>query len=139
MGGFAPEQLFCARVPLQTELASDGRVNSNARRVAAKPALHPLVTGHFAGLTADEVIARLEGARIANAHVNTMQDMWAHPQLQARGRWVDVATPTGACRRCFRPACPTASTPAWTRWPRLGNALAHCGRNWASRRPRSTA
>jgi len=87
--------LFCAKVLLQPALANDERFNSNARRVAAKPALHQLITDHFASLTIDEVIARLEDAQIANAHVNTMQDVWAHPQLKARGRWVDVATPNG--------------------------------------------
>ena len=87
--------LFCAKVLLQPALANDERFNSNARRVAAKPALHQLITEHFASLTIDEVIARLEDAQIANAHVNTMQDVWAHPQLKARGRWVDVATPNG--------------------------------------------
>lgn len=87
--------MFCAKVLLQPALANDERFNSNARRVAAKPALHQLITDHFASLTIDEVIARLEDAQIANAHVNTMQDVWAHPQLKARGRWVDVATPNG--------------------------------------------
>lgn len=88
-------QNFCAKVLLQPALANDERFNSNARRVAAKPALHRLITEHFASLVIDEVIARLEDAQIANAHVNTMQDLWAHPQLKARSRWVDVTTPNG--------------------------------------------
>tara|TARA_B110000259_G_scaffold88651_1_gene103111 strand:- start:3002 stop:4192 length:1191 start_codon:yes stop_codon:yes gene_type:complete len=88
-------QNFCAKVLLQPALANDERFNSNARRVAAKPALHRLITEHFASLGIDEVIARLEDAQIANAHVNTMQDLWAHPQLKARSRWVDVTTPNG--------------------------------------------
>ena len=41
----------------------------------------------FAGLTGAEVVQRLEAAQIANAQVNTMADVWAHPQLQARDRW----------------------------------------------------
>ena len=136
MDGFAPEQLFCARVPLQTELASDERVNSNARRVAAKPALHPLVTGHFAGLTTDEVIARLEGARIANAHVNTMQDMWAHPQLKpAAGgsTWPRQRARAGAAsarhaRRLRRPD--GRGGRAWaTHWPTAGGTGLHAGRD----------
>ena len=88
-------QNFCAKVLLQPALANDERFNSNARRVAAKPALHRLITEHFASLDIDEVIARLEDAQIANAHVNTMQVLWAHPQLKARSRWVDVTTPNG--------------------------------------------
>ncbi|MBU6494748.1 MAG: CoA transferase, partial [Burkholderiales bacterium] len=42
-----------------------------------------------------QAIARLEAARIANAHVNTMHDVWTHPQLAARGRWQTVASPAG--------------------------------------------
>jgi itaconate CoA-transferase len=32
---------------------------------------------------------------VAHAGVNTMADVWAHPQLAARGRWHEVATPAG--------------------------------------------
>jgi crotonobetainyl-CoA:carnitine CoA-transferase CaiB-like acyl-CoA transferase len=46
-------------------------------------------------LTAEEVIARLEAAQIANAHMNAVGDMWAHPQLQARGRYQRVSSPVG--------------------------------------------
>ena len=113
-------QEFCAKVLLQPELASDERFNSNARRVAAKPALHQLITGHFAGLTIDEVIARLEGARIANAQVNTMQDVWAHPQLQARGRWVDVATPNGRVPALLPPGMPDSFDARMDAVPALG-------------------
>jgi itaconate CoA-transferase len=41
------------------------------------------------------VAQRLEGAGIANAQVNTMAEVWAHPQLRARGRWTEVDTPKG--------------------------------------------
>ncbi len=46
-------------------------------------------------MTQTEVIARLDKAKIANASVNEMTDVWNHPQLQARQRWVDVDTPIG--------------------------------------------
>ena len=113
-------QLFCAKVLLQPELASDERFNSNARRVAAKPALHQIITGHFAGLTIDAVIARLEDAQIANAHLNTMQDVWAHPQLQARGRWVDVATPNGRVPALLPPGVPASFDARMDAVPALG-------------------
>ena len=41
------------------------------------------------------MIERLEKAKIANASVNEMQDVWHHPQLQARHRWTEVETPIG--------------------------------------------
>ena len=46
-------------------------------------------------LTGAQVVERLELAQIANARVNTMQDVWAHPQLKARGRWTEVGSPKG--------------------------------------------
>jgi len=49
----------------------------------------------FAGLTSAQVIERLDTAQIANARVNTMADVWDHPQLKARGRFVRVGSPAG--------------------------------------------
>ena len=49
----------------------------------------------FATLTAAQVVERLEQAQIANAQVNTMAEVWAHPQLKARGRWTEVGSPQG--------------------------------------------
>ena len=47
-----------------------------------------------ARLTA-QVLAKLDEAQIANARMNSMAGVWAHPQLQARERWRTVATPAG--------------------------------------------
>ena len=86
---------FCAMVLRQPELTLDERFSSNSRRVANKPELTAIILQVFAALTAEQVVERLEEARIANANVSTMADVWAHPQLQARGRWTQVGTPAG--------------------------------------------
>ena len=88
-------QVFCDKVLRQPELARDARFETNAKRSAARPDLQALIEGEFAKLSAEQVIARLEDAQIANAQVNTMADVWAHPQLAARQRWVEVNTPAG--------------------------------------------
>ncbi|MGE5117612.1 MAG: CaiB/BaiF CoA transferase family protein [Betaproteobacteria bacterium] len=88
-------QVFCAQVLQRPELANDERFASNARRVAARDELKRLIVGAFAALTAEQVVARLDAAQIANARVNAMPDVWAHPQLVARDRWREVATPAG--------------------------------------------
>jgi crotonobetainyl-CoA:carnitine CoA-transferase CaiB-like acyl-CoA transferase len=49
----------------------------------------------FSHMTAEQVVQRLEEAKIANANVNTMADVWHHPQLAARERWRTVASPVG--------------------------------------------
>ncbi len=113
-------QGFCASVLRRPELAGDDCFNSNAKRVAAKPALQKIITDTFASLGIDDVVARLEEAQIANARVNTMRDVWAHPQLKARERWVSVATPNGAMPALLPPGMPESFEPRMDAVPALG-------------------
>lgn len=99
---------FCAQVLQQPALATDARFDANAKRTAARAELKALIEQAFAALSAAQVVARLDAAGIANAQVNTMADVWAHPQLQARKRWVDVATPTGPVPALLPPGCSDA-------------------------------
>jgi itaconate CoA-transferase len=87
--------LFCEKVLLRPELAADPRYASNAKRTEARQELRALIVDTFASLTAEQVIERLDSAQIANAHMNSMHDLWQHAQLKARARWVDVGTPAG--------------------------------------------
>jgi itaconate CoA-transferase len=86
---------FCSEVLRRPDLRADPRFASNSRRSAARAELHGIIAGTFAPLTADEVMARLDAAQIANASMNDMHDVWAHPQLKARNRWTEVATQAG--------------------------------------------
>jgi itaconate CoA-transferase len=86
---------FCQLVLRRPELATDPRFTGNANRVAERDALRQLIVDAFASLTAPQVLERLDAAKIANARVNTMHDVWEHPQLAARGRWREVGTPAG--------------------------------------------
>jgi itaconate CoA-transferase len=87
--------VFCEKVLEHPELAADPRFSTNVRRSNARADLKAIVVEAFALLTAEQVIARLEAAHIANAHVNDMHDVWAHQQLQARSRWVEIGSPAG--------------------------------------------
>src|SRR5256885_13756921 len=60
--------------------------------------MHAEVEKVFSNLSTDKVIERLEAAEIANAKLNDMDGFWNHPQLQARGRWAQVASPAGPVR-----------------------------------------
>ena len=111
---------FCERVLLRPDLARDERFATNSRRSAARDALRDLIHGAFAGLTAHEVVARLDAAQIANARVNAMRDVWAHPQLAARGRWRDVETPAGTIPALLPPGSWEHGEPRMGPVPALG-------------------
>ena len=86
---------FCEIVLQRPELATDPRFAGNANRVAERDVLRQLIVDAFARLTAPQVLDRLEAAKIANARVNTMHEVWEHPQLKARDRWRQVGTSAG--------------------------------------------
>jgi len=86
---------FCQHVLQQPALSTDARFDSNASRNANRADLEKIILDTFAALTAAQVIERLDVAQIANARMNTMADLWAHPQLQARDRWAVVGSPAG--------------------------------------------
>ncbi len=86
---------FCKTVLGQPELATDPRYDNNTKRNAARTEVIALITGIFANMTAEQVVAKLDEAGIANARMNTPDEVWDHPQLKARKRWRDVDTPNG--------------------------------------------
>ena len=86
---------FCDAVLERPEVATDVRFDSNAQRNANRAALQALILQTFTSLTAAQVVERLDTAGIANARVNDMAGLWAHPQLAARQRWSNVETPAG--------------------------------------------
>lgn len=113
-------QQFCDRVLLQPDLASNPSFNANARRSENRSELRAIIVEVFASMGADEVIARLDGAAIANAHVNDMAGVWAHPQLAARERWREVDSPAGKLPALLPPGRNAAFEPRMDAVPGLG-------------------
>jgi crotonobetainyl-CoA:carnitine CoA-transferase CaiB-like acyl-CoA transferase len=105
-------QNFCELVLRQPALAKDSRFDGNAKRVAERGALRALIVETFQPLTTAQVLERLESAQIANARVNTMHDVWAHPQLKARDRWRQVGSPAGPLPALLPPG-------TWNDGPRM--------------------
>ena len=113
-------QVFCARVLERPELAVDPRFASNAARTAARAELRAIIVETFSGLSAEQVTARLDRAQIANARVNTMGEVWAHPQLRARERWSEVQTPSGPVPALVPPGARDAGDVRMDAVPALG-------------------
>jgi itaconate CoA-transferase len=112
--------VFCDKVLQQPALAQDERFDANAKRSAARPALQQIIETAFASLSAGQLIARLEAAQIANAQVNTMADVWTHPQLAARQRWVEVDSPAGLIPALLPPGAPDAAHARMDAIPAVG-------------------
>jgi itaconate CoA-transferase len=86
---------FCDKVLGNAALAADPRFDSNAKRNANRDALQALILEVFGSLGTEQVERRLDDAQIANARMNDMAGLWAHPQLKARERWCTVGSPAG--------------------------------------------
>jgi itaconate CoA-transferase len=95
---------FCTGVLRQSHLATDERYDNNTKRAAARAEVMALIEGVFAGLTAQDVVQRLDASGIANARLNTPEEVWKHPQLQARDRWREVGSPVGPLPATLPPA-----------------------------------
>jgi itaconate CoA-transferase len=107
-------------VLLQPALAKDERFASNSRRSAARDELRRIILAAFADLCAEQVIERLDAAQIANAHVNDMHAVWAHPQLAARKRWREVDTSVGPVPALLPPGSWEEAEPRMDAVPALG-------------------
>ncbi|MEM5370895.1 CaiB/BaiF CoA-transferase family protein [Paraburkholderia azotifigens] len=112
--------VFCSKVLLAPELATDPRFSSNSKRAAARDALRDIICVAFSELSSEEVIRRLDAAQIANARMNTMEDVWSHEQLEARGRWTTVGTPTGDVPALLPPGIASAEDMRLEAVPSLG-------------------
>ncbi|QVQ24656.1 CaiB/BaiF CoA transferase family protein [Achromobacter deleyi] len=113
-------RVFCAQVLRQAELAEDPRFISNSLRTANRDVLRALIEAAFADLSIEQVTDRLEDAQIANARVNDMAGVWAHPQLQARARWSQVDSPAGVLPALLPPASSNAFSPRMDAVPAVG-------------------
>ena len=95
---------FCDQVLRQPALATDPRYDSNAKRLERREEITALIHEAFSTLTAEDVVAKLDGAGIANARINTPEEVWDHPQFKARSRWREMGSPAGPLPTPLPPA-----------------------------------
>lgn len=112
--------LFCEKVLQDEALTNDERFETNTKRSNHRKELKALIEHYFNALSSEEVLERLESAKIANARLNTMKDFYHHPQLIARNRWRKVQTPEGEINALRPPATLQNVTPVMNPVPALG-------------------
>ncbi|MEN9944339.1 MAG: hypothetical protein RLY18_297 [Pseudomonadota bacterium] len=112
--------LFCEKVLLQPELATDPRFDKNFKRNENRMELNSIILKIFSAMTSEQVLAKLEEAQIANASLNDMHQFWDHPQLHARGRWQSVESPNGPIPALLPPGINTAYEYRMDKIPAVG-------------------
>ncbi|GAA5211500.1 CaiB/BaiF CoA transferase family protein [Streptomyces thinghirensis] len=110
---------FCTGFLDRPELAEHPDYATNADRNAHREALGALIAARFAELTSAEAMERLSAVPVASARVNTLAEVWDHPQLAARGRWHQVPTPAGPVP-ALAPPGPTGDAPRMDAVPAPG-------------------
>jgi itaconate CoA-transferase len=98
--------IFCDQVLQQPELKEDVRFSSNTRRSEARSELRSIIVEVFSKMTLTTVTQRLDTARIGNASMNSMEQVWNHAQLAARDRWRFVDSPNGPVKAMLPPGAP---------------------------------
>ena len=111
---------FCKGVLQQPQLAQDPRYDNNTKRTSARGEVVSLIERVFADLTAEQVVDRLDASGIANARLNSPQEVWSHPQLKARDRWRDVDSPAGSVPAVLPPASLSGVEPRMDPVPEIG-------------------
>ncbi|MBI1396658.1 MAG: CoA transferase [Betaproteobacteria bacterium] len=112
--------IFCDQVLGMPELRTDPRFNTGTKRSEAREVLRQIIVGRFSAMTAAQVVELLDRAQIGNARMNEMADVWAHPQLDARHRWVEVDSPVGKVRAMLPPGVPADFEPRMDAIPGVG-------------------
>ena len=111
---------FCEHAVERPEWVTDERFATGSARVTHRPALERAIDTIFARLTGTELEERLRRGRIAHARRRELPDVLAHPQLTARDRFADVATPGGPIRATLPPITVPGRAPRMDPVPALG-------------------
>jgi len=78
----------------QPELKEDPRFTTNQDRVANRVDLSKILNDAFAGGDADEWLSKLKEAEIPSGLINSIQDVFSHPQAESREFRVNIDHPT---------------------------------------------
>jgi crotonobetainyl-CoA:carnitine CoA-transferase CaiB-like acyl-CoA transferase len=104
------------------EWAADPRFATNSARVAHRGELVPLLRQVTVQRTTAQWIAALETANVPCGPINTLEQVFADPQVQARGLRVDLPHPLAGTAPAVASPLRFSRTPVQYRWaaPALG-------------------
>lgn len=94
VGNDAQFARFCEVIG-RPELAGDDRFGTNPRRVEHQEALLPILEDCLARRSRAEWLAALEAAGIPSGPIHSIDEVFADPQVQARGLRIDVEDAQG--------------------------------------------
>lgn len=94
---------FCTSVLKAPELSSDPGFADNSQRSENRETLRTIIQNKLQDQPLQEVTQALDTAGIAWAQVNNIQQVWDHPQLQARNRFAEFTTPGGKVKGTIPP------------------------------------
>jgi crotonobetainyl-CoA:carnitine CoA-transferase CaiB-like acyl-CoA transferase len=76
------------------ELTTDPRYATNAKRVENRAAITEVLAAIFRKRTTREWVSSLDAAGVANGPINNIEQVFAEPQVVARGMRIDLPHPT---------------------------------------------
>ncbi|MGH3087985.1 MAG: CoA transferase, partial [Rubrobacteraceae bacterium] len=74
----------------------------------------------FQKVPSENVLARLDGAKIANARLRDVRGLLEHPQLKERNRWREVGSPAGKIDALIPPVAMDGYEPVMDPIPKAG-------------------
>jgi crotonobetainyl-CoA:carnitine CoA-transferase CaiB-like acyl-CoA transferase len=112
---------FCAVIK-RPELQDDSRFNTNSSRVENRAELSALLEEIFSERTAEEWLHRFREAGLPCGPINTVRDVFEHPQVTPRGLIIESEHPTAGSIKFTGFPYKLSSTPPSLRMapPRLG-------------------
>lgn len=81
---------LCREVLLCPELADDPRFATNRARTTNIAVLEPILAGHFAGRSLDQLLSDLRGRGIPAGSIRDLEAVFAAPEIAARGMVAEV-------------------------------------------------
>ena len=95
--------ILCEQVLDRPDLPKEERYKDTNSRSQNRAELQQTICEALSKYTAEEAIQKLESAGIANSKLNTLEEVWNHPQLNARRRFREIETEAGTIRTLILP------------------------------------